>query len=610
MKLHTFAFSFLAASLLVPASAIGQESPDLPEDLRSAYGAFAKAMVEGQAEQAADFYAEDAVVLVDHKRVYRGRPAIREGFLANYLDSSAGEKGTDGGKTNIEVDGVAAGEGVVTLAGRFSSPMGTSGVYSNTWQREGDGSWKLAISVMTFESLERSPSHSQENRWTAVLPGGETACAGDSEYRFFVRHADPERLLVYFAGGGACWNAKTCNPETDGFRSIPPVDHPAQADRSLARGIFNLENPQNPFLDYSMVVVPYCTRDVHLGDRKASYTLEKDDGEQHAFIVAHRGQANVAAVRDWIHKHIKAPEQIFVAGLSAGAVGLPFHADRLARQFPDTRVIGLGVGAAAYKHTAMPGVEEERWGLAEVLRRHDGWEDFGPIGTNTLYRTAAGSAPNLELYQIDFAHDDRQRHWMRAAGTPQADVLEFIRGNRRAIERESQRFRWFTLGGYEHSLLGFPKFYVYRTGDYSVRDWVADIASEKSVPSVGCKLCERPDLSYTAGDVHLIERALELLSSEDRWNARKEESACPDEAEQWSLRCALFEAARQIGEAPVGSYAVAYDVLYTAFERLAGNGPFRSSLRRYNNLESTGLEDVRSLLSEVRERAESNLSEG
>lgn len=611
LKLHTVTLLFLAALLLAPTPVTGQEGPDLPGELRTSYGAFATAMVEGDAGKAAAFYAEDAVVLVDHERVYRGRSAIREDFLPVYLDSSAG-KDEESGETEIEVDQVVADEAVVTLAGRYANPAGAANVYSNTWQRQADGSWKLAVSVMTFESAERESARTEESDWTAVRPGGDTACAGDSEYRFFVRRADPERILVFFAGGGACWNADTCDPETDKPRDIPPVDHPARVSRSLARGIFDLENPQNPFLDYSMVVVPYCTRDVHLGDREATYTLADENGEPRRFTVAHRGQVNVAAVFDWIQAHVDTPEQFFVAGLSAGAVGMPFYADRLARHYPETRVIGLGVGAAAYKDTAMPALEEERWGVPEVLRRHDGWEELelDAIGTNTLYRTAARGTPNLELYQIDFAHDGRQRHWMSMAGTRDADVHEFIRSNRSEIERASERFRWFTLGGYGHSLLGFPKFYLYRTGEYSVRDWVAAIASGASVASVDCTRCERPDLGYTAEDLDLIDHALDLLSSEARWNARREESACPADAEQWSLRCALFEAARQIGQAPVGSYAAAYDVLYTAFERLADDGPFRSALRRYNNLESTALEDVRSLLIEVRERAASSLAEG
>lgn len=144
----------LTALIMLPARAPGQAAPEIPDDLRRTYGAFATAMVEGEAEKAIEFYAEDAVVRIDSEHVYRGRSAILEEFLRSYLDvpSDTGDERTG---TEIEVDRVAAGEELVTLAGRYTNPSGASGIYANTWQRQADGTWKLASSVMTFEGSSR-----------------------------------------------------------------------------------------------------------------------------------------------------------------------------------------------------------------------------------------------------------------------------------------------------------------------------------------------------------------------------------------------------------------------------------------------------------------------
>lgn len=142
-----------------PVEVVGQGTTAIPEDLQATYGAFATAMVEGSAEEAIEFYAADAVVLVDHEHVYYGRPAIREGFLVDYLEV-ASRAVEDGARTEIEVDRVVVGEGVVTLAGRYTNPTGAAGVYSNTWALQADGSWKLAASVLTFESSVATPSNS------------------------------------------------------------------------------------------------------------------------------------------------------------------------------------------------------------------------------------------------------------------------------------------------------------------------------------------------------------------------------------------------------------------------------------------------------------------
>lgn len=156
MRMHWVSAGCLLAVLL---SLQARAQPEIPKGLQETYGEFATALVKGEAEKAIEFYVKDAVVLVDAQHVYRGRSAILEGFLQVYLESPAGEEGPG---TDIEVDRVVVGEGAVTLAGRYSNPAGTSGIYSNTWQLQDGGDWKVAISVMTFEAAESAQASSGE----------------------------------------------------------------------------------------------------------------------------------------------------------------------------------------------------------------------------------------------------------------------------------------------------------------------------------------------------------------------------------------------------------------------------------------------------------------
>ena len=149
----------LVVPLLMIGRAPAQEAPDIPSELQKTYGAFAAAMVEGDADAAIAFYAENAVVLVDHEHLYRGWQAIRDGFLAEYLEI-ASQADDEGAGTEIGVDGAVVGEGVVTLAGRYTNPSGAAGIYSNTWERQADGSWKLAASALTFEASDPMPGPS------------------------------------------------------------------------------------------------------------------------------------------------------------------------------------------------------------------------------------------------------------------------------------------------------------------------------------------------------------------------------------------------------------------------------------------------------------------
>src|SRR5688572_25884181 len=46
--------------------------------------------------------------------------------------------------------------------------------------------------------------------WHKIEPGGETSCAHATPYAYWVRIGSRNDLLVYFQGGGGCWNADTC----------------------------------------------------------------------------------------------------------------------------------------------------------------------------------------------------------------------------------------------------------------------------------------------------------------------------------------------------------------------------------------------------------------
>ena len=47
--------------------------------------------------------------------------------------------------------------------------------------------------------------------WETIYPGGDTICSRGDEYRFYLRGGDPRKLMIYFQGGGACWNELTCS---------------------------------------------------------------------------------------------------------------------------------------------------------------------------------------------------------------------------------------------------------------------------------------------------------------------------------------------------------------------------------------------------------------
>jgi hypothetical protein len=451
--------------------------------------------------------------------------------------------------------------------------------------------------------------------WNLLRPAGETICAKGGEYAFSVRPGARDKLLVWFQGGGACWTAEECDGRVGNY--LPQIDFDA-ASNPRSQGILDQTNPANPFSEYSTVHVRYCTGDIHLGDRDATYTLRDDTGESRQFAIHHRGQVNAMAVLRWVYQNFPASQNIFVSGTSGGSYASPFYASALARHYPQARVIALGDSS----RNSVPAPDNHHWGFPGVLRRHPGWERFPENWhMSDFFITAARSAPRLQLLQFNHAYDAIARLRLRQLGKldgEKADVLTMLRAEQREITRRVPSFRYFTVGGRGHGALPQNNFYMYGTGGRLFRDWVANAAAGKPEPSVDCIDCSRSAFIVSERDLRIVERALTLVSTPGAWNADHPPQRCEPRLDRYSLDCALRTAVDEI--APGANTAGAWEVVYTAIARLGayfddkideqqlerGIAP-QLALRLFDSRPGITAKDVISLLEEARDRIRADL---
>ena len=179
-------------------------------------------------------------------------------------------------------------------------------------------------------------------------------CMNGSPYYYFAKRGTVNKLLVYYQGGGACWEQLTCS-----FPSCDTNVNPSGSDNpnSATTGFASIANPSNPFRDWNIVFVPYCSCDVHFGDAAQDYPLH----------VEHRGYQNSRVVEKWAREHFVNPEVVFVTGSSAGAYGAWFHAPLLhgvwpASQFDVLADAGNGVITQSFLDTYFP-----NWNFAANL---------------------------------------------------------------------------------------------------------------------------------------------------------------------------------------------------------------------------------------------------
>lgn len=172
-----------------------------------------------------------------------------------------------------------------------------------------------------------------DTRYTALTPGptdylGRTympQCVTGSDYTYFARRGAENKLLIYYQGGGACWNGPTCSVPT--CRTQPNED----LDEFAAQGFFDLDDERNPFRDWNILFVTYCTCDIHFGDASVAY-----DGTDSA--TQHVGFQNAKVVERWAREHFLNPEAVFVTGSSAGAYGAWFHGPLLHDVWPASQM--------------------------------------------------------------------------------------------------------------------------------------------------------------------------------------------------------------------------------------------------------------------------------
>ena len=137
--------------------------------------------------------------------------------------------------------------------------------------------------------------------------------------------ASSDDLVVFLQGGGACWDWVTCGG------AAPLVDKTAVGGpfgpTEFARDVWarypaswiRRENLPAALSDATVVFVPYCTGDVHGGDKVTTYAPLVPGGSSVTWH--HVGHANVLAFLRRLGPTFPSPGKLVVAGSSAGGFG-------------------------------------------------------------------------------------------------------------------------------------------------------------------------------------------------------------------------------------------------------------------------------------------------
>ena len=221
--------------------------------------------------------------------------------------------------------------------------------------------------LKTFPELEGEP---EIGKWYDIPVAGATSSDG-SEWHGIFRKGTENKAVIYFFGG------VSITPETsEGGKEFYATSMLAQD--FVAQGGVGSSAENNPFKDWSFIVIPYATGDFHAGT--GIYEGKK--------TVYHTGYSNYSAYIEQIKPYVGEPDTLLVTGFSAGGFATSLLADDVIGRFPSAENVTVCVDSS--------------------LLLYDGWHDTAVY----LWKTPTEisdrlTTDNLVLDSLTALHEKR-----------------------------------------------------------------------------------------------------------------------------------------------------------------------------------------------------------
>lgn len=279
----------------------------------------------------------------------------------------------------------------------------------------------------------------------------EAICYTGLPYQVNVRPGTTNKVLLYLEGGGACWSAATCYGIPIAKGSAGPAPN---------AGIISASNADNPFKDWNVVYAPYCDGSVFGGDNEVVYN------DRRTF---HHGLRNLSAAVTQMLEAFPEPEQIVVAGSSAGGFGTYSGYGVVRVAYPDTQILVFddsGPGIQNLNATEAVQQREENWKFRQFLPA-----SCTRCAEQITYLTewSLERDPDLRVAYFDYLQDGVLRFFLNVSAAEFESLLRQVTDD--IHSRQNERFQRFFKQGPTHTVLLSPEFYTLSIDGTTVRDW-------------------------------------------------------------------------------------------------------------------------------------------
>lgn len=319
--------------------------------------------------------------------------------------------------------------------------------------------------------------------WEQIKTGGDTLCARGAEYSFLYHAGDPAKVLVSFGQGGACWDAGSCAGSLL-YKDTVQSNFDDVAGKS---GVYDLNNPKNPYYGWTQVMIPYCTADVHLGNGDATYTRGG-----RSFVIHHRGAINAKAVIAWVQAQHAQVQDLVVSGCSAGSYGSIVWTPRFAEIYKTARISQYGdSGAGVADHLFFP-----QWNIQASLPNwipglDPATVDWEKLSIVDVYKNTANYYPLLQFSQFNHSRDTVQKFFYSMLGGRMGTWSPQMFKIMDDTSAGAANFKYFVSEGSEHCSMIRSRMYTEKEDGVVLADWLRQASLGQPLDNVKCQNCSR-----------------------------------------------------------------------------------------------------------------------
>ncbi|MDN4618338.1 pectin acetylesterase-family hydrolase [Paenibacillus sp. PsM32] len=211
-----------------------------------------------------------------------------------------------------------------------------------------------------FTNLTDNP---KVGEWYNIYPKNAKSAMG-KQWHGNIKIGKENKVLIELYGGGVSIDNYTEErPNIKGIKNGFYNVASENGDNMAKWGISGTQN-ENPFKDWTVIVIPYSTGDFHVG--AGAYEYIKEDGTKD--IKFHYGYTNYSKMLDEALKYINTdPEALVIAGSSAGGFGAALLADNIIRHFPNTNNITVAVDSSLLLYTKWHETAKNIWHAPQAI---------------------------------------------------------------------------------------------------------------------------------------------------------------------------------------------------------------------------------------------------